>query len=279
MDKIKIYDLAVFANHGVFPEETALGQKFVISLQMEVNTRTAGKTDCLEKSVNYGEVSRFVSDFMQKNTYKLLEAAAENLAQALLLEYPLIYGVNLEIKKPWAPVRLPLKTVSVEIYRRWHKAYIALGSNMGDEKARLDQAVSSLDALGACRVRKVADYIVTKPYGGVEQDDFLNSALELDTLLTPEELLECLHEIEARAGRQRTIHWGPRTLDLDILLYDDMVMDEPELTIPHREMHLRDFVLRPMAQIAPYQIHPVYKKTVSQLLAELPRQSSEEPVL
>ncbi|MDO5538514.1 MAG: 2-amino-4-hydroxy-6-hydroxymethyldihydropteridine diphosphokinase [Eubacteriales bacterium] len=269
MDKIKIYDLEVFANHGVFPEENVLGQKFVISLQMDVDTKMAGKTDCLDKSVNYGEVSRFVSDFMQRNTYKLLEAAAENLAQALLLEYPLVYGVNLEIKKPWAPVKFPLKTVSVEIYRRWHKAYVALGANMGNEKAFLDRAVSSLDGLKTCRVKKVADYIVTKPYGGVEQDDFLNSALELDTLLAPEELLMCLHEIEAEAGRQRTIHWGPRTLDLDILLYDDMVMDEPDLTIPHREMHLRDFVLRPMAQIAPYQIHPICKKTIKQLLAEL----------
>jgi len=274
MDKIKIYDLEVFANHGVYPEETALGQKFVVSVQMEVDTRRAGKTDCLEESVNYGEVSQFITDFMQKNTYKLLEAAAENLAQALLLAYPRVHAVTLEIKKPWAPVRLPLKTVSVEISRRRHTAYIALGANMGDERAYLDGAVSALDSAQGCRVKKVADYIVTKPYGGVDQNDFLNGALELETLLTPEELLALLHKIEAQAGRERKVHWGPRTLDLDILLYDDCVIDGPELTIPHKEMYFRDFVLRPLAQIAPYKMHPLLHKTVSRLLEEL---GTEEP--
>lgn len=269
MDKIKIYDLEVFANHGVFPEETALGQKFVISLQLEVNTRSAGKTDCLEQSVNYGEVAQFVTEFTKQNISRLIETAAEELAEALLLRYPLVMGVKLELKKPWAPVKLPLDTVSVEIYRCWHRAYIALGSNMGDEKAYLDEAVKAINNTKGCRVNKVADYIVTKPYGGVQQDDFLNSALEMDTLLTPEELLQRLHEIEAEAGRERLIHWGPRTLDLDILLYDDLLMDDPDLTIPHKEMHLRDFVLQPMAQIAPYKVHPVLRKTVEQLLGEI----------
>lgn len=269
MDKIKIHDLEVFANHGVFPEETSLGQKFVISLQMEVNTRLAGKTDCLEQSVNYGEVAQFVTAFMQEHTCRLIEAAAEGLAEALLLHYPLITGVKLELKKTWAPVKLPLDTVSVEIYRSWHRVYLALGSNMGNKKVYLDEAVKAIDHTKGCRVNKVADYIVTKPYGGVEQDDFLNSALEMDTLLTPEELLQRLHEIEAEAGRERIIHWGPRTLDLDILLYDDLIMDDPHLTIPHKEMHLRDFVLQPMAQIAPYKIHPVLRKTIEQLLEEI----------
>ena len=110
---------------------------------------------------------------------------------------------------------------------------------------------------------------MTAPYGGVEQDDFLNGALALKTLLTPQELLERLHEIEQEAHRERLIHWGPRTLDLDILLYDDLVLDTPDLIIPHVEMHLRDFVLIPLAQIAPWKRHPVLGLTVSQMLADL----------
>ena len=155
------------------------------------------------------------------------------------------------------------------IHRGWHTAYVALGSNLGDKQAYLDGAVAQLNGREDCQVVRVSDYLVTAPYGGVEQDDFLNGALELRTLLEPEELLDCLHEIEAAANRQRTIHWGPRTLDLDILLYDDRVLDAPALQIPHKEMHLRDFVLEPMAQIAPWKRHPVTGKTVETMLAEL----------
>ena len=152
---------------------------------------------------------------------------AEATAKAILLSYPMVSQVDLTIKKPWAPIGLPLDTVSVEISRGWHTAYIALGSNMGDKEKYLNEAVEKLQQTSDCQVLKVSDFLVTAPYGGVEQDDFLNGALALKTLLTPQELLERLHEIEQEAHRERLIHWGPRTLDLDILLYDDLVLDTP----------------------------------------------------
>ena len=117
----------------------------------------------------------------------------------------------------------------------------------------------------------VSDFLVTAPYGGVEQDDFLNGAMKIRTLLTPHELLERLHEIEQEAKRERVVRWGPRTLDLDILLYDDLILDEEELHIPHIEMYKRDFVLKPLCQIAPYARHPVYNRTAAELLADLER--------
>ena len=265
-DEIHIEDLEVYANHGVFPEETKLGQRFLVSLTMYVNTRHAGRTDCLENSINYGDVCVFITRFMKENTYKLIEAAAENLAEALFRHYSLLHGLTLELKKPWAPIGLPLKTVSVKITRFWHTAYIGLGSNLGDKKAYLDQAVESLNELFGCHVEKVSSYLVTEPYGGVEQDDFLNACLILKTLLSPQELLESLHKIEQAAHRERIVHWGPRTLDLDILMYDDVVLETDDLIIPHVEMHLRDFVLKPLQEIAPNKRHPVYQKTVTQLL-------------
>lgn len=268
-DEIHIQNLEVFANHGVFQEETNLGQKFLFSLTMYTDTRKAGKSDCLEESIHYGEVSQFITDYTRKHTRKLIEAAAEDLATALLLHYPLLKGVTLELKKPWAPVGLPLETVSVKISRFWHRAYIALGSNLGDKKAYLDQGVKALEQHNECRVQKVSSYLITAPYGGVEQDDFLNACLSLDTLLSPEELLELLHEIEQTAHRERLIHWGPRTLDLDILLYDNEVLETEDLIIPHVEMHKRDFVLKPLAEIAPNKRHPILGKTIGELAAQL----------
>ena len=252
MDKIEIRDLEIFANHGVFPEETALGQKFVVSAVMYTETRPAGLTDDLSASINYGEVSHMITDFLQKNTYKLLEAAVENLAEM-----------------PWAPVGLPLKTVAVEITRGWHTAYIAFGSNMGDKKKYLDNAIQGLRDMKEIVVEKVSEYLVTEPYGDVEQDEFLNGALRVRTLLSPEELLDRLHVLEQAADRKRIIHWGPRTLDLDILFYDNEIIDTVELHVPHIDMENRDFVLKPMVEIAPYLRHPVLNLTMEQLLKKL----------
>ena len=269
MDKIEIRDLEIFANHGVFPEETALGQKFVVSAVMYTETRPAGLTDDLSASINYGEVSHMITDFLQKNTYKLLEAAVENLAEMLLLSLPLLKKITLRIEKPWAPVGLPLKTVAVEITRGWHTAYIAFGSNMGDKKKYLDNAIQGLRDMKEIVVEKVSEYLVTEPYGDVEQDEFLNGALRVRTLLSPEELLDRLHVLEQAADRKRIIHWGPRTLDLDILFYDNEIIDTVELHVPHIDMENRDFVLKPMVEIAPYLRPPVLNLTMEQLLKKL----------
>ena len=268
-DEIHIENLEIFARHGVFPEENKLGQKFLISLTMFTKTRPAGTSDALEASIDYGSVSHFMTEWMQAHTYKLIEAAAEHLCEELLLRYPLLKGVTLELKKPWAPVGLPLETVSVRITRFWHTAYIALGSNLGDKKAYLDGAVKALNETPGCTVEKVSSYLITEPYGGVEQDDFLNACLILKTWLDPEELLENLHRIEQAAHRERIIHWGPRTLDLDILMYDDLVLESDDLILPHVEMHLRDFVLNPLKEIAPNKRHPILHKTITELADSL----------
>lgn len=271
-DQIKITDLEVFANHGVFPEENKLGQKFLISAVLYTDTRKAGKTDDLTASIHYGEVSAFITKYMKEHTYQLLERVAETLAEEMLKSISGLCKIDLEIKKPWAPVGLPLKTVSVKISREWHTTYIALGSNIGDSETYLNEAVEKIGQIPTCTVEKVSSYLVTEPYGVTDQPDFLNACLKMRTLLYPEELLKELNRIEKEAGRERNIHWGPRTLDLDILLYDDIVLEEDDLCIPHVEMHKRSFVLEPLAEIAPYKRHPVYGKTVREMLEEIQAQ-------
>ena len=268
-DKIKIQNLEVFANHGVFPEENVLGQKFVVSAVLYTDTRKAGQTDELTASIHYGEVSAFIDRYLKEHTFQLLEKVAESLAEELLLQTKGLQKIRLEIKNPWAPVGLPLETVSVEIEREWHTAYIALGSNIGDSEAYLKEAIDKLDHLPTSRVEKVSSFLVTAPYGVTDQPDFLNGCLKLRTLLYPYELLAELNRIEKEAGRERIIHWGPRTIDLDILLYGDCVMHTETLTIPHSEMHKRQFVLEPLSEIAPYVKHPVLGKSVSMLLEDL----------
>ena len=157
----------------------------------------------------------------------------------------------------------------MRIHRFWHTAYVALGSNLGDKEGYLREALAGLEGDENIRLLKTSSLITTAPYGGVEQDEFLNGACCIETLYTPEELLEALHRLEAQAGRERKIHWGPRTLDLDILLYDNLVMYTDKLIIPHIDMQHRDFVLRPMAEIDPYVEHPLLHKSMLQLWREL----------
>lgn len=269
MDRITIQNLEVFANHGVFPEENKLGQKFLVSAELLGDTRKAGVSDELKHSIHYGLVAGEITSYMKAHTKKLIEAAAEELAEHLLFTFPLMKGIVLEIKKPWAPVGLPLETVSVKIERSWHKAYVAFGSNMGDRRAHIEAGIQALKEEKRIRLGRISDMIVTEPYGGVEQEEFLNGCLELDTLLTPHELLEVLHEAERREKRERLIHWGPRTLDLDLLFYGNKILETEELAVPHPEIEKRLFVLEPLAQIAPYKVHPVLKKRVKTLLEEL----------
>lgn len=269
MDKIKIKDLEVYCNHGVYKEENVLGQKFLVSAVLYTDTRMAGMTDDLNKSIDYGKICHTVTEFLKEHTYQLIETAAEELAKHLLLTVKNLEKISLEIKKPWAPIGLPVNTVSVEITRQWHTAYIALGSNLGDKEAYLNHAIERLDEQEDCEVVKSSDLIVTAPYGMTDQDEFLNGCLELRTLLYPMELLKLLHKIEKEAKRERTIHWGPRTLDLDIIFYDDLILDSEKLVIPHTDMHNREFVLKPLAQIAKGKRHPVLGKTVQELSEEL----------
>lgn len=146
--------------------------------------------------------------------------------------------------------------------------FIALGSNLGNKEKNLKDALKLLEKKGV-RVRRVSGFIRTRPYGVTDQPDFLNAVAEIETDKSPAELLQLLLQTEQEMGRKRVRRWGERNIDLDLLLYDDRIIDLPELKVPHPDMQNRDFVLYPLAQIAPDAVHPVLRKTVGELWKEL----------
>ena len=151
------------------------------------------------------------------------------------------------------------------------RAFILAGTNLGDRKANLEFALSSLAKGGT--VRKTSSCFETEPVGFLDQPWFLNQAIELETPLAPSELLSLCQNIESSCGRVRTFPNAPRTLDLDILLYGDCVVDQENLIIPHPRLAERRFALEPLAQIAPEFMHPVLKKSIRSLLEKCPDSS------
>jgi 3-oxoacyl-[acyl-carrier protein] reductase len=149
-------------------------------------------------------------------------------------------------------------------------AYLALGSNLGDRKGYLDAAVAKLRARPGIEVTKVSTYHETAPVGGpAGQGAYLNAAIAIRTLLSPRDLMNVLLDIETTLGRVRAERFGPRTIDLDVLLYGQEIVQTPELTVPHPRMHERAFVLAPLAEIAPLAVHPVLQSTAADLLRRL----------
>lgn len=269
MDKIYVRDLEVYGFHGVNQQEKDMGQRFLISLELFLNLKEAGETDDLTKTVNYAQLCFDVEEEFKKEKYDLIERAAEKLAEFILLKYDLVSRLKLKIKKPWAPIGKPLDYVAVEIDRGWHTAYVAIGSNMGDRDKNLNSAIQLINDSKLSKVTKVSNFYETNPVGYLEQDKFLNGALEVKTLLSPNKLMRFLLEKEKDLKRERIIKWGPRTIDLDVLLYDNIITSEEEIIIPHPRMQERAFVLKPLSDIAQYVMHPVLNKRIIELMNEV----------
>jgi 2-amino-4-hydroxy-6-hydroxymethyldihydropteridine diphosphokinase len=150
-------------------------------------------------------------------------------------------------------------------------AYLGLGANLGDARKTVQAAADSLRDHQAVRSLKLSSLYRSKPWGITEQPDFINAAAELHTELAPLELLALCLKLEERFGRQRREKWGPRELDLDLLLYDSLQLEQEQLVLPHPHLTERLFVLQPLVELAPQLVHPVNGRPLAQLLAELPR--------
>ncbi|MBP2033919.1 dihydroneopterin aldolase/2-amino-4-hydroxy-6-hydroxymethyldihydropteridine diphosphokinase [Clostridium algifaecis] len=274
MDNIIIKDLEVYAFHGVNQQEKELGQKFLISIKIYMDLRKAVKDDDISKTVNYAELCEEVESEFKRCKYDLIETAGEKLTEFILLKYDFINGVELIIKKPWAPIGKPVSYAAVKFYRCWHEAYIGIGSNIGNKSDNINKSIEIVNNSSYCKVVDVSSYYETKPVGYLDQDNFVNCAVKIKTLLTPEELISFLMKVEKNLKRERNIRWGPRTIDLDVLLYDDVISSSREVIIPHPRMHERLFVLKPLSEIAPYVIHPILRKRIIELYDEVSKKQT-----
>lgn len=249
-DRIILTGMRFYGYHGVFPEEAKLGQAFSVDVELIADLREAGEKDEIRRTIDYGKVYHTVKSIVEGDPFKLIEALAEHVAEEVLKEHHSAREVVVRVHKPKAPIPGPIDGVTVEIRRkRTTRAYLSLGSNLGDRLGQLSEAVRRLERVPGIRLVSVSGVYETAPQGKTDQPEFLNCALSLDTDLDALTLLEAMHKVERRMGRIRAERWGPRTIDLDVLLYGTQVVKLPGLTVPHPRLGERAFVLVPLLEL------------------------------
>ena len=255
-DQIVISGIRAVAIVGVLAHEREAAQPVQIDLTIDVDLHDAGQSDELGDTVNYGLVADRVVALVAESKDVLLERLATRIADEVL-GFSRVETVEVLLTKLRPPVPVDLASTAVRIRRsilerdvvepRSRHAFIALGSNLGDRVSYLRTAVRGLS-----RIVAESQVFETDPIGGPdEQGAYLNMVVEIETLLDPFALLRRCQRLEAEAMRQRVVHWGPRTLDVDIVLYDDVEICSDELVVPHPRFAERRFVLAPLADIAP----------------------------
>ena len=252
MDEVILKGLRFEGRHGVSTAERAVPQPFEVDLILGLDLRAAGRTDSLDKTVDYSLAYREVRHIVEEESFRLLEALAERIAERVL-RLNRVIRADVVVKKLRPPIAGDYDYVAVRLQRERpeHRAYIGLGTNLGHREENLRAAGRRLEELPSSRVVKFSSTYPTRPWGKVEQPEFLNQVAAIDTRLSARELLRELMEIEEAMGRRRAEKWGPRVIDLDLLLYGDQQIEEPDLTVPHPWLTKRAFVLTPLLEIAP----------------------------
>lgn len=264
MDKIFIRGLEVDARHGVNPEEKVNFQPFSFDADLYFDLAAAGNSDDLSDTINYAKASKIIVKTAAENSFNLIEKLAYTCTYALMNALP-VQKVRLTVYKPQAPMHLKFQTVGVTVEVQRTTALLSLGSSLGDKAGYLNAAIQKLNVHPQIEVQKVSSFITTPPYGGVAQHDFLNCAVQIQTLLSPQALLNEIHRIENECGRVRQRRWEDRTLDIDIVFFGKQVITQDNLVVPHPEYASRPFVLDPLKEIAPDFVCPVLKKAIKNM--------------
>jgi dihydroneopterin aldolase/2-amino-4-hydroxy-6-hydroxymethyldihydropteridine diphosphokinase len=250
-DHIFVSNLCLHGRHGVLPEESRLGQKFFLDIDCTVDLSAAVRDDDYGKTVCYSRLCDLAIEVSSSTRFKLIETLADRIAEKVLETFPAVSEVAVRVRKPWAPIVAVLDHVGVEIRRpRRIPVGFSLGSNVGDKAANIRQAIARLDSEPGIDIDRVSHLYRTAPWGNSDQDWFINACVLGATSLGPHDLLRRCKAIEMQIGRLPGPRWGPRVIDIDILFFGETVLETADLTLPHKEMFNRSFVLVPLAEIA-----------------------------
>jgi dihydroneopterin aldolase/2-amino-4-hydroxy-6-hydroxymethyldihydropteridine diphosphokinase len=256
-DRIALRGLVVRGRHGVLAQERRNGQDFVVDAVLELDVRAAAATDDLTRTVDYGELARALAEVVRGEPVALLETLGERLALVCLADERVV-AVEVVVHKPRAPLAERFGDVSVAVRRTRAEmlplprdGVLALGTNLGDREVILAEAVADLASTPRLEVVATSPVVETDPVGGPDQPDYLNAVVAIRSTLTPHALLAACLAIERRHGRERRVRWAARTLDVDIVTYGDLVLDTPDLVLPHPRAAGRAFVLAPWVALDP----------------------------
>lgn len=266
-DQIRLDAIRVSGTIGVLAEEQQRAQPFEVDLVLDVDISAAGVSDDLTLSVDYGRPIAIAHRIVSGERHLLLERVATRIAEEVL-QLDGVEAVEVTVRKLKVPVAEDVASSAVRIRRervdqsrtsrRWSTAYLAMGSNLGERRGQLRHALERLpfeQPGGGLRITGVSGVYETDPVGGPDdQGAYLNMVVEIDTTLDPFQLLERCLATEQAGGRERSERWGPRTIDVDLLLFGDVRIESPQLTLPHPRMWERRFVLEPLADLAPERL-------------------------
>jgi len=248
-DRVELRGLRALGHHGALAGEQDRRQPFEIDLDVEVDLGVAARSDALFDTVDYGAIARVAAGVVTDERWRLLERMAQRIGEEVLAADPRVGAVTVTVRKLRPPVPVDLGSAGVQLSLRRRRAFLGLGSNLGDREAALRAAVAALPD-----VRATSPVYETDPVGGpAGQPPYLNLVVALFTALDPHDLLSVAMEAEAAAGRDREAEerHGPRPLDIDILWMDGVSVDDGGLTVPHPRMWERRFVLAPLRDLAP----------------------------
>ncbi|MXV36901.1 MULTISPECIES: 2-amino-4-hydroxy-6-hydroxymethyldihydropteridine diphosphokinase [unclassified Saccharibacter] len=270
LTRVNVRDLCFFGHHGVMEEEKRLGQRFFVSLEIAADLRAAIEGDAYEQAVCYAKLSEIASEIVTGPPLNLIETVAGRIAQRILERCALVQEVTVEVRKPSAPVPHVLQESSATVTQvRHHTVGFSLGANLGEREAVLMGAVNALSRCEGIAIEQVSDFYDSAPWGVEDQPPFVNIAAIGQTVLQPYTLLERCKQIESDLGRVPGRRWGARAVDIDILFYGDRSYDSAVLTLPHRHLWERAFVLEPLAELDPER--KISGRRVKDALAQLPR--------
>jgi dihydroneopterin aldolase/2-amino-4-hydroxy-6-hydroxymethyldihydropteridine diphosphokinase len=295
LDQIRLLGVTVRGHHGVLAHERRDWQYFTIDAVLHVDTRSAAATDDLGATVDYGALAVRIADVVRGEPVDLIETLAARIAESCLVGPGCagVVAVDVLVHKPQAPIIEPFTDVVVAIRRDRTDlrnpldqrpsapvtAVLALGANLGEREATLRAVVAELGELAEVSVEGVSPVVETDPVGGPDQPAYLNAIVLVSTGLSARELLATCQRIEARHGRERSLRWGPRTLDVDVIRYGDLLSTDPVLELPHPRAEERAFVLGPWLDVDPqaWLPAPSGRRPVAPLLLTAPDRAGLRP--